>query len=137
VRAALVLGALPREPAKLLHTPGQPVARSLELLQAEQAWAGEDLLRGIRRGDEGKPLGDDRRELALEPRDLRPQRAPRRALAVASTVRGGRGGDLRSSSSSGRLGDRLADRSSAVDDWLLGLGHAQLLLLAPGRGFYQ
>jgi hypothetical protein len=89
VRAALVLGALAREPAKLLHAARQLVARSLELLQAEQTRAGEDLRRGIRRGDEGKPLGDDRRELALELCDLPPQRAPRGALAVV----GDRSGD--------------------------------------------
>jgi hypothetical protein len=83
VRAALVLGALGRQPAKLLHATGQLIARSLELLQAEQMRTDEGLSCGAGRGDEGKPLGDDRRELALEPCHLRPQRAPGGALALA------------------------------------------------------
>ena len=81
MRAALVLGAPVRQPAELRDAAREPVARSLELLQAEQAGPDVALRCGHRRGDERKPLGDDRRVLVLEPCELGPQRAPRGALA--------------------------------------------------------
>jgi hypothetical protein len=50
VRAALVLGALVREPADVLHASRQPVALELQLPEAQQARSAEgfvDATRGI------------------------------------------------------------------------------------------
>src|SRR5262249_37178404 len=82
------------------ETTHQRVALSLELLEAQQARAAEGIARGGGSGDVGKPLRQDRRQLALEPRDLRTQRAPRRAFT----------------------GLAVADRD-AFDHWLLALAH--------------
>jgi hypothetical protein len=79
-----VLPPLGGEPAQLLQATGEAVARALELLEAEQARGVDPGGFGARRRDEGKGLGDDRRELALELSDLRPQRVSRRTLTVAS-----------------------------------------------------
>jgi hypothetical protein len=76
-----MLGAHGAKPPVLLHAGGQPVARALELLEAEQARSEDRLTCGSGRGDVGKAAGHDRRELVLEPCDLRPQRTPRGALA--------------------------------------------------------
>jgi hypothetical protein len=51
VRAALVLGALAREPANVLHAPRQPVALELELLEVQQARSAEGFV--------GAPCGID------------------------------------------------------------------------------
>jgi hypothetical protein len=67
-----VLEAIGREPAKLLHAAGEPVTRALELREARQAGSGQRRVSGARRGYVREGLGDDRRELALEPGDLRP-----------------------------------------------------------------
>ena len=99
-----MLGALAREATNVLHPPGEPVARALELLEAEQARPAERLGAQIARGvgrDVRKAAGDDLRELALEPRDLRSQRTPRGALV-----------------------ERLDGRCAALDRQLLGLAHA-------------
>jgi len=80
--ASLVLDARGREPAQPLHPAGQLVARSLELLQAQQVrTAGAGGARRIRGRDEGEALREDPRQLALELGDLRAQRASRGALA--------------------------------------------------------
>jgi hypothetical protein len=71
------------EAAQLLQAPGEAVARALELLEAEQARGVDPGGFGARRRDEGKGLGHDRRELALELAYLRPQRVSRRTLPVA------------------------------------------------------
>jgi hypothetical protein len=86
VPAALVLGALGRQPAELLDAAGQLIARALERLQAEQARTDDVGACAARRRDVREPRGHDRRKLALEPCDLRPQRAPRGALAVRSAA---------------------------------------------------
>ena len=86
MRAALVLDAPVGEPAKLLNPCGQPVARSLELAQAQQTRPNDRLRHRGGRRDVGKAIGDDRRELTLEPCDLLAQRAPRRALARLRTT---------------------------------------------------
>jgi len=63
-----MLAALSRVAAQLVHTAGEPVAQPLELLEAEQARTAPEVLRGAaRRGDMRERLGDDRRQLALEP----------------------------------------------------------------------
>ena len=82
MRAALVLGAPVGEPAELLHPRGQLIARALELTQAQQARPGDSRRHRSGRLDVGKAVGDDRRQLALEPCHLRPQRLSRGALAV-------------------------------------------------------
>jgi len=82
MRPALVLDAHGRQAAELGHTAGQPVARALELLEAQKARAGGRLGAGARRGDVREAVGHDRRQLALEPCHLRPQRLSRGALAV-------------------------------------------------------
>jgi len=85
MRAALVLGAPVGEPAELLHPRGQLIARALELTQAQQARPDDRLRHRAGRLDVGKAVGDDRRELALEPCDLVAQRTPRRTLARVRT----------------------------------------------------
>jgi len=67
--------------AQLLDLCCEPVAHTLELPEIQQR---RTLLRAGREGrsDVGEALADDRRELALEPRDLRLQRFPRRTLGV-------------------------------------------------------
>jgi hypothetical protein len=114
VRAALVLDALGREPAELLHPARQLIARPLELLQAEQAWPHDGAVCGAGRADVREPAGHDRRQLALEPSDLRPQRAPRGALTGPDAIipRGGLG-ELRAIERL-RLGGIA--RSAAIDD---------------------
>jgi hypothetical protein len=97
VRSALVLGTLRRAPAHVLRVARQPVAQQLELLEAQQAGtAGEGLFSGAARTARGRdfPAGDGGRrdvrealrhepgKLALEPCDLRSQRASRGSLAV-------------------------------------------------------
>ncbi len=70
------------ERAQLLHAAREAVARELELAEARQARRAAATRRGRRRGDVREGLGDDRRQLVLEPRYLRAQRAPRGALAL-------------------------------------------------------
>jgi hypothetical protein len=57
----------------------EPVARALQLLEAQQARTGERTASRDRR-DVREARGDGLRELALEPLDLPPQRAPRGSL---------------------------------------------------------
>jgi hypothetical protein len=75
-----VLGARLRTPAQLPHPARELVAKRLQLLETQQARA-----RGREHGragaDVGEAVGDDRGELTLQPRDLRPQRASGRLLA--------------------------------------------------------
>jgi hypothetical protein len=83
VRAALVRGALARHRADVLNAPGERVALALELREAEQARPTEGLVGEIAPGiggDVRKAAGDEQGQLALQARDLRAQRAPRRAL---------------------------------------------------------
>jgi hypothetical protein len=95
VRALLTLDALLLAAPQVLHAAGEAVAQQLELLEAEQAGAAEGLAGGSGRAGEAvrrtgagagrearKGVGDDVRELTLEPRDLRLQRPARGALAV-------------------------------------------------------
>ena len=68
--------------AHVLHAPRERVTLALELRQAEQArttlaCAGD--ARGVCR-DVRKAVRDELRQLALQARDLRAQRAPRSAL---------------------------------------------------------
>jgi hypothetical protein len=75
VRAALVLGALAREPANVLHAPRQPVALELQLLEVQQARSAEGFV-GAPCGvdwDVRKRPRDDLRELELEAGHLRAQ----------------------------------------------------------------
>jgi hypothetical protein len=93
---ALVLVASGGEPVQLLQARGEPVAQALELREAEQRGAETARLLGAGvvashfcasgGGDIWESLGDDRRELTLEPCDLGPQRSSRRTLAGASIV---------------------------------------------------
>ena len=105
-----MLGPSARQPAHVLQASGERVALALELLQAEQARPAEALrpdaeaLGADARGADGdvrERRRDELRELALEPRDLRAQRAPRRALV-----------------------DSLDGRGSTIDRQLLELAHA-------------
>jgi hypothetical protein len=76
--ARVVLGPLDHRLARPLDAPGQLVARTLELAEVEQSRSARALPRArLRRRHRhvGKALGDDLRELALELRHLRPQRA--------------------------------------------------------------
>jgi hypothetical protein len=86
VGQALVVLALAGQPAQLLKAPGQGVAGALELIEPqERRPVAGALPRGRGRGRgryEREALGDDRRELALEPSDLGAQRLARLALAV-------------------------------------------------------
>ena len=66
-------------PVHVLDAPRELVALELELLEAQQAGAGERVSAGDR-GDVRKAAGDDRRELALELCHLHPQRTPGRLL---------------------------------------------------------
>jgi hypothetical protein len=93
VGLALAGGTRAGGAAEILQTCGEPVAAALERGEVEQAGSGgvADRSTGQRR-DVGEAVGDERRELTLQTRDLRPQRAPRGSL-----------GDLRE-----RQGDRLA-----------------------------
>jgi hypothetical protein len=81
----LTLDALLLAVSQVLHAAGQAVAHQLQLLEAEQAGTPKGLAagsgrtrEGVRRTDAGarreawEPVGDDRRELTLEPGDLRP-----------------------------------------------------------------
>jgi hypothetical protein len=82
---------------QVLDAAGEAVAHQLQLLEAQQAGTPEGLAGGsgrarevVRRTGAGagrearEPVRDDARQLALEPRDLRLQRAARGALAVAT-----------------------------------------------------
>jgi hypothetical protein len=86
MRQALVPVALGDQPPQLLKTPGERVAGALECIEPQQrrAMVGSlaEAVPSGSGGDEREPLGDDRRELPLEPCDLCAQRAPRLALAV-------------------------------------------------------
>jgi hypothetical protein len=110
LRPALVLGACKDARAHLLQARREAVANALELGEVEQpraaARAGERRVvparRRVRgRGDVGKAVGHDRRELALDPRDLGPQRPP--------------GGEL--------VDIEPGCDPAAIDDWLLLLAH--------------
>jgi hypothetical protein len=101
-----VLGAVAHVVAHVLHPPREPVALMLQLLQAEQARARVKVPADDRR-DVRKARRDHRRQLALEPGHLRPQRAARDALV-----------HLRN------------DASATIDDQLLRLTHCRLLLVA-------
>jgi hypothetical protein len=76
--------------AKLLQAPGEPVARALELREAEQLRARcaargcRGLLAGHGRRDVREARGDDRRQLVLEVSDLGAQRVARSALGDAA-----------------------------------------------------
>jgi hypothetical protein len=64
------------KPAQIMPTASQSVAHPLQLPQREQAWAAHDFATGSRnvcRGEVWESVGDDRRALALELSDLRPQ----------------------------------------------------------------
>jgi hypothetical protein len=80
VGAKLVLGARLRATPQLLHAARELVAQRLQLLQAEQARARARWRAGSG-GEVGEAVSDDRRQLALQARDLRAQRAPGRPLA--------------------------------------------------------
>jgi hypothetical protein len=77
-RGCLQLGSRDGRPPRQLHPAGQLVARTLELLQVQQARSAANPMtttvrtRVCRRGDVRKAVGDDLRQLALEPGDLRP-----------------------------------------------------------------
>ncbi len=75
-------GARLREPADVLHAPGQRVALALELREPEQARSA--VVRRVDPRRVGRDVrerrGDDLRELALQARDLRAQRAACGAL---------------------------------------------------------
>jgi hypothetical protein len=78
-----VLGASTSQRANLFYAAGKCVSLTLELGEAEQARAAEALAAGVARGvgrDVRETAGDDLRQLALQPRDLRAQRTPRRKL---------------------------------------------------------
>lgn len=84
------LRAFRGELLRLAHARGEPVALALELGEAEQARAGQGVeeLRGggRRRRDVREARGDDRRELALELRDLRAQRTACGALPCCAPL---------------------------------------------------
>jgi hypothetical protein len=131
-----VLEALAREAAQLLHATGEAISRALELREAWQARATEGLAGLAGRGDVGKRLGDDRRELVLEARDLRPQRCSRRALAGPCAILDGACVELLVDVLENSGDGRLAGRSVRIDDWLLVLAHTRLLVRRKRR-FYQ
>jgi hypothetical protein len=67
---------------QILDRGGELVAYALELPEVEQRRsAAHDAGHAVGRGDVREALRDDRRALALQSRDLRPQRCPRGALA--------------------------------------------------------
>jgi hypothetical protein len=73
VRAALVLRAPSRHAAQFLQATGQSVAHALQLSEPEQAGTADCPIfeaHCARRGDIGERGGQNRRKLALEPRDL-------------------------------------------------------------------
>jgi len=87
VRAALVLGAPPRERAQLLQLRRQPVARALQLGEVEQARAAgptRPRVRAPRRRQEREAVGQGPRQLALDPGDLPSQLSSRGALVDGS-----------------------------------------------------
>jgi hypothetical protein len=89
-RAALMLYTLPRKPAQAMATASQSVAHPLQLLQCEQAWATRGLVtegRNVCRGEVWESVGDDRRALALELSDLRPQGGARIMLTDRDLAR--------------------------------------------------
>jgi hypothetical protein len=99
-----VLGARARERVHVLQPPGERVASALELLEAKQTRSDRRLqISATRRvdGDVRKVRRDRPRQLALEVRDLRAQRATR-----------------------GTLVELLDGLSAAVGDQLLDLAHA-------------
>ncbi len=121
---------------QLSDRDGELVANALELLEVEQ--------RGPAVGDAGdargcsyvrKALGDDCRALALQARDLRPQRCPRGALAA----RIGQQAHIAIEQSAGTLVTRSVEQSLtgafSITLSLLVVGHTRLL---SGRTrFYQ
>jgi hypothetical protein len=79
--AALVLVALAHTRAQVLHARHELIAHLLERAEVEQPrGAARRAGRRRRHGEVGKALGDRRRQLVLEPRDLSPQRSARGAL---------------------------------------------------------
>jgi hypothetical protein len=93
----LTIGTLLLAAPQVLHAAREAVADQLQLLEAQQAGAPEGLAGGGGRAGEAvrgtgagagrearEPVGNDARQLTLEPRDLRLQRAARGALAVAT-----------------------------------------------------
>jgi hypothetical protein len=119
-----VLGAAGGEAAQLLHARGQRVARALELPQVEQAPAGRRLRGPVRGGDVRERVGDDRRELALQPCDLPAQRRARTALGGPAPL--GQRAVLMGLLVARRGGDRRPARGSPrIDHLLLSLGHFQ------------
>jgi hypothetical protein len=78
-----MLDTLGGEAAQLLQAPGEAIARALELGDVRQPRTGAYGGRGGGCRDVRETLGHNRRELALQARDLSPQRAPRGELALA------------------------------------------------------
>jgi hypothetical protein len=75
-----VLGARLRAPAQIGNPARELVAKLLQRLQPQQVRA-RARGRGVPGANVGEAVGNDRRELALEPRHLRAQRASGRLLA--------------------------------------------------------
>jgi len=98
--AALVLGAPRGGAAELLQPSRKPVAHALELTEIEQARAAVGLARSDSPGgarherlagaEIRKGVGEDARDVLLEPRDLCLQRAPGGPLGRARALRAAR-----------------------------------------------
>ncbi len=99
-----MLGARTRQRTGVLYAAGKCVSLTLELGEAEQARAAEELAARVACGVGGnvrKAAGDDLRQLALQSRDLCAQRPPRCELV-----------------------DELDAKCATLDRQMLGLAHA-------------
>jgi hypothetical protein len=120
-----MLRAPSRHAAQLLQAAGEAVAHALELSEPEQGWSTDGrtfAALGAGRGDIGEGVGEDRRDLALEPCDLRLQRLPRGPLGRSdrAPIRG-------EGITIGRPGRRGPSRDISIDYLLLALVHIRLL----------
>ena len=124
-----MLGTLAHPRVQVLQIGGQVIAYALELAEVEQRGAaGSRRVERCRCSDVWEALGDNRRTLSLEARDLCPQGYPRSPLVGADGLVW-RGEQLAGEAADPRLG------VVSVDDLLLVVSHTRLL--SGSSRFYQ
>jgi hypothetical protein len=127
--AALALDTLAGACAQLLHAARELVAYALELAEIEQRRTVRASPAAARHGcrDVRKALGDDRGALALESRDLCPQRGPCGALVDVRAALAGGTVEPRPDRCVTPSVERPLLAAVSIDDSMLLVGHTRLL----------
>jgi len=128
-RAPLALDTLAGARTQLLHTARQLVAYALELAEIEQRrTVHTDAAAAChRRGDVREALGNDRGALALESRDLCPQRGPGGALVDVRAAPAGGAVEPRPDRCITWSVERPLLPAVSIDDSMLLVDHTRLL----------